>query len=185
MAATIRQMRSKREKLRDEHAAVLRDALLPFQHDIPKARELIADIDRDTAARNGWTFIMFSLDQHRAVMRWIRTESARPMDAVAVWGEVFSAVDRDTGEIMLTRDQIAELAGIAVQHVTNVMTELEGIGVIIKRRERIAGVRGPGRVRYFLNPVVATHLPGRARDAAQAKAPPGPALRVMEGGKAR
>lgn len=105
------------------------------------------------------------------------------MDAVAVWSELFSAVDHDTGEILLTRTEIAELAGITVRHVSNVMTELESIGAISRRRERVAGVRGPGLVRYFMNPHVATHLAGAARDAAQVEAAPGPLLRVMEGGK--
>lgn len=64
------------------------------------------------------------------------------------------------------------------------MGELEGIGAIIRRRERVNGTRGPGRVRYFMNPVVGTHLAGGERDAAQAEAPPGPLLRIMQGGKA-
>ena len=104
------------------------------------------------------------------------------MDAMAVWSELFSAVDRDTGEILLSRDELAVLAGIAVQHVSNVMTELEGIGAISRRRERVAGMRGPGRTKYFMNPMVATHLAGGARDQAQAAAP-GP-LRLLAGGKA-
>ena len=178
MAAIIRPMRSKRKQLRDEQAAVLRGALLPFEHDIPLVRELIASIDRETAARNGWTFIMISADQNRAVVRWLRVNSARPMCAATLWAELFSAVDRDTGEIMLTRDQLAELAGITVQHVSDIMTELEGIEAIIRHRERVAGMRGPGRVRYFMNPLVGTHLPGGLRDAAQAKALPGPMARV-------
>ena len=40
------------------------------------------------------------------------------------------------------------------------MGELEGIGAISRRRERIVGMRGPGAVRYFMNPNVATHLTG-------------------------
>ena len=183
MAAKVRQMRSKRERLRDEQAAVLRDALLPFEHDIPVVRELVAYIDRETAARNGWTFIMISAAQNLAVVRWLRANSARPMCAATLWAELFTAVDMDTGEVMLTRDKLAELAGITVQHVSDIMTELEGIGAVIRRRERVAGMRGPGMVRYFMNPVVGTHLAGRERDAAQAAAPAGPLLRAVQGGK--
>ncbi|GGE97241.1 hypothetical protein GCM10011404_32960 [Sphingomonas prati] len=36
------------------------------------------------------------------------------------------------------------------------MTELESIGAIIRRRERVAGMRGRGIVRYFINPRVAS-----------------------------
>ena len=35
-----------------------------------------------------------------------------------------------------------------------------------------------------MNSLVGTHLTGAARDKAQAEAPPGPLLRVMQGGKA-
>ena len=185
MAAKIRRLFSKPDRLRAEQAARLRDALLPFEHDMPtQVRELVAQIDRQTAARNGWTFIMISAEQNRAVVRWLKTNSARPMQAMDLWAELFTAVDRDTGEVLLTRDQLAELVGVTVQHVSAIMGELEGIGAIIRRRERVAGMRGPGRVRYFMNSLVGTHLTGAARDKAQAEAPPGPLLRVMEGGKA-
>ena len=86
--------------------------------------------------------------------------------------------------VKITRALGSELVGIAAQNVSAIMGELEGIGAIIRRRERVAGMRGPGRVHYFMNPNVGTHLPGSLRDEAQADAPPGPLLRVMEGGKA-
>ena len=185
MAAKIRRLFSKPDRLRAEQAARLRDALLPFEHDMPaQVRELVAQIDRQTAARNGWTFIMISAEQNRAVVRWLKTNSARPMQAMDLWAELFTAVDRDTGEVLLTRDQLAELVGVTAQHVSAIMSELEGIDAIIRRRERVAGMRGPGRVRYFMNSLVGTHLTGAARDKAQAEAPPGPLLRVMQGGKA-
>ena len=85
---------------------------------------------------------------------------------------------------MLTRDQLAEMVGDTADNVSAIMGELEGIGAISRRRERVAGMRGPGRVRYFMNPVVGTHLAGGERDAAQADAPPGPLLHLMQGGKA-
>lgn len=184
MAATIRRLLSKPERLRTDQAELLFDALLPFEAEMPGAvGELKAHIKRQIAARNRWTFIMISADQNRAVVRWLRANSLRPMCAATLWAELFSAVDQDTGEVMLTREQLAELTGIAVQHVTNIMAELEGIGAIIRRRERVAGMRGPGRARYYMNPVVGTHLAGTARDAAQADAPPGPLLRSIPGGK--
>ena len=51
------------------------------------------------------------------------------------------------------------------------MGELEACGAIIRRREKVAGMRGPGRARYFMNPRVGTHLTGVARDTAQEAAP--------------
>ncbi len=185
MAATVRRLLSKPDRLREGQAAQLRAALLPFEHDMPgPVRELVAHIDRQTASKAGWTFIMISADQNRAVVRWLNASSRRPMKATSLWAELFSAVDRDTGEVLLTRDQLAELVGITVEDVSTIMGELEGIEAIIRRRERIPGMRGPGRVRYFMNPVVGTHLAGAERDVAQADAPPGPLLRLMEGSKA-
>ena len=185
MTATVRRLLSKPERLHTEQAARLRGALLPFQHDMPdQVRDLVAYIDRQTAAKAGWTFIMISAEQHDAVVEWLEANSRRPMKAMRLWSLLFTAVDRDTGEVLLTRDQLAERLRMPPQDVSEVMGELEGINAIIRRRERVAGMRGPGRVRYFMNPVVGTHLAGGERDKAQAEAPPGPLLRVMQGGKA-
>ena len=52
------------------------------------------------------------------------------------------------------------------------MHELAGIGAIIVHREKVAGMRGPGRAVYLMNPNVGTHLAGAARDKAQAEARP-------------
>jgi hypothetical protein len=46
------------------------------------------------------------------------------------------------------------------------MADLESIGAIARRRERVAGMRGPGVVRYFMNPGVATNLVSHERDKA-------------------
>ncbi len=185
MAAAIHRPSFKPERLRRDQATRLRAALLPFEGEMPEeVRQLISHIDRRTASRNGWTFVMISPEQHAAVVEWLLANSGRPMQAVLLWSKLFTAMRIDTGEILLTRDQLAELVGDTVQHVSTIMSELEGIDAIIRRRERVAGMRGPGRVRYFMNPVVGTHLAGGERDKAQAEAPPGPLLRVMQGGKA-
>ena len=185
MAAKVRRLLSKSDQLRQEQAAQLRAALLPFEHDMPsQVRELVAHIDRQTAAKAGWTFIMISAEQHDAVVEWLEANSRRPMKAMRLWSLLFTAVDRDTGEVLFTRDQLAERVRVPPQDISEVMGELEGIDAIIRRRERVAGMRGPGRVRYFMNPVVGTHLAGGERDAAQAGAPPGPLLHLMQGGKA-
>ncbi|MDE2988511.1 MAG: helix-turn-helix domain-containing protein [Chloroflexota bacterium] len=97
-------------------------------------------------------------------MEWLLDNSVRPQAATTLLAKLFTALHRDTGEIMLTRTEIAEGVGIAPRHVSTIMTELEGIGAISRRRA--------GRdVRYFLNPWIATYLTGKARDDAQAAAP--------------
>jgi hypothetical protein len=57
------------------------------------------------------------------------------------------------------------------------MTELVDFGAISRRRVKVAGMRGQGVVRYFMNPRVATNLAGQARDEAQKSAP---LLRLIE-----
>jgi hypothetical protein len=82
---------------------------------------------------------------------------------------------------MLRRDEIADAVGEQPEHVSTIMTELMDFGAISRKREKVGGMRGPGVVRYFMNPKVATHLAGKERDDAQAEAP---LLRLMEADKA-
>jgi hypothetical protein len=177
MAAQIARLRTKADRLRSETAAELRQLVIEHPGLPERARgEIVATIDRETASEAGWTFVMLSPEQNAAVMRWLRQHSRLPMLALALWGELFTALRRDTGEIMLTREELAERVGTHPNHVSTVMHELADIGAITARRERIAGLRGPGRVVYFMNPNVATNLAGAARDRAQAAAP---ALRLV------
>jgi CRP-like cAMP-binding protein len=178
MAATLRRLRTKADRLQAEQAAELRQLVLDYPALPETARRQIVDaIDRQTAAANGWTFVMLAPEQNAAVVRWLRQRSRYPTLAPAVWAELFTALRHDTGEIMLSRDQLAEAIGTDPDNVTRIMRELEAIGAIIIRRERVAGIRGPARAVYFMNPHVATNLSGKARDKAQAEAPP---LRLLE-----
>lgn len=102
--------------------------------------------------------------EYPAVMGWLLDNSQRPMAAVGLLSTIFTALHPETGEIMLTRAELAERVEIAPRSVSTIMTELEGIGAISRRPD------GRG-VRYFLNPSIATYLTGKARDAAQDAAP--------------
>jgi hypothetical protein len=185
MPARIKHFRTDADRLKQNQAAMLRAALASFEGEMPDAvRALRAHIDRLTASRNGWTFIMLSPDQNAAVVDYLASHSSRPLVAVRLWALLFQHVDGDTGAISLRRDEIAGRLGIAADDVSRVMGELQTVGAIIRHRERVAGMRGPGVTTYFMNPLVGTHLAGAERDAAQAEAPPGPLLRVMQGGKA-
>ena len=81
-----------------------------------------------------------------------------------------------TGEIMADRETLADRLGIEPRTVSEIMGELTTINAIRKAKD--------GRkVRYGMNPNIATHLPDpaireQARDAA------GPLLVLMEGGRA-
>lgn len=178
MPARIARLRTRADRLDAETGRELRRLLLEFP-DLPERtrREIIAVIDRRTASEAGWTFVMLSPEQNAAVMRWLRRNSRQPTMALALWGELFTALRADTGEIVLTRDQLAERVGAKPNEVSRVMHELASVGAIIVRRERVPGMRGPGRAVYLMNPTIGTHLAGAARDRAQAEAPP---LRLIE-----
>jgi hypothetical protein len=115
---------------------------------------------------------MLSPAQNRAVVNWLLEHSSRPQKAISLWSLLFEHLRRDTGEIMLTREQMAEQIVEEPKHVSTIMTELESIGAIDRRREKVPGMRGPGVARYFMNPNVATHLTGKLRDKVQAEASP-------------
>ena len=173
MAATLHRLRTKRQRLRREQASALRQMILDFEG-LPDhaARAIIGAIDRETVAASGWTFVMLSPAQNRAVVKWLLEHAERRREAIALWALLFEHLDRHTGMILLTRDELAEQVGAHPDNVTRIMADLESIGAISRRRERVAGMRGPGMVRYFMNPNVGTHLVGHVREEAQAKAPP-------------
>jgi hypothetical protein len=178
MAATLRRLRTKADRLLAEQADALRQLVIEYPGLPERPRgEIVAAIDRQAAAENGWTFVMLSPSQNKAVTRWLLEHSRRPQKATMLWVELFDHLRRDTGEIMLSRDQLAQLIEDHPNTVSEIMRELASIGAIITRRERVAGMRGPGRAVYFMNPNVATNLSGGARDKAQAEAPK---LRLVE-----
>ncbi len=178
MAATLRRLRTKAQRLRGEQGAALRQLVLDYPELPEQLRgELVATIDRQTASEAGWTFVMLGPEQNAAVVRWLRRNSRCPTLATALWAELFTVLRRDTGQIMLTRDELAGLIGERSDHVGEIMRELASIGAVSTHRERVPGMRGPGRVVYFMNPNVATNLTGAARDKAQDAAPK---LRLVE-----
>src|SRR3954454_21381654 len=172
MAARIIRLRPKPQRLRAEQAQELRRLIVEYPGLPARARtEIMAAIDRRTASEAGWTFVMIGPEQKALVARWLRANSRYPTLALALWAELFTSLDRETGAIMLTRGELAERMGATSAEISLIMGELVRFGAIITRRERIEGVRGPGRVVYFMNPNVGTHLTGGARDKAQAEAP--------------
>ena len=121
--------------------------------------------------------------QNRAVTLWLMENSKRPMKAVSVWTLLFDHLMPHTGQVMLTREEIAEQVGIAVQEVSKIMNELVTFGAIFSEREKIAGMRGPGLVRYYMNKHVA-EVGSRATQDELALIPkPGAKLEVVQGGK--
>jgi DNA-binding transcriptional ArsR family regulator len=141
----------------------------------PQAAALLADGLR-AQVPSEWTFLMVSTAQNAAVIDWLSENSRYPKAAVRLWGHLLDALRFDTGEVLKTRAELAELLAIEPRTVSELMTELNSIHAV--RRER----RG-NRVRFYLNAHIATHLPGQAARKAAREAD-GPLLTVLRGGQA-
>jgi len=122
--------------------------------------------------KNTWTFIMISPTQNDLVVEWLLNNSKRPTSAFRLWTKLFKAVEIQTGRIMLTRQEIAQELNILPNNVSGIMSELESIGAILKKKE------GRGVI-YYMNPHVGTHLPQEIREKAQKIAPK---LKLLDGG---
>lgn len=129
------------------------------------------------AAKSEWTFVMISPQQNDAVVEWLEANSKRPMKAMKLWAHLFTAMRNDTGEILRSRDELAEKIGENPQNLSRIMTELASINAIVKRKEG-------RRVKYFMNPAIATHIP-TPEQRKEARKGAGPLLVMMEGGKAK
>ena len=94
-----------------------------------------------------WGFVMLNPGQIRAVTRAIKDGSS-PGETLAVWNICISFIgyDRD-GEIMASRKQIAEEAGLFLQHASRALSRLVEIGVLIRI----------GKGRFRVNSHVAQH----------------------------
>ena len=162
------------EKRRDEARQIVQQA-----RRLGLDPETLAKIDIAAKAHarssETWIFAMISTVQQAAVLDWLEAHSKRPLKAMKLWGHLLANIHQDTGEIIATRQDLADRVGMDARDLSKIMTELASINAI--RREKT------GRnVSYFLNPHIATHIPTAAARA-KAREEAGPLLRVMEGGK--
>ena len=157
-----------------------------------KARQIVCDVqclglDDETLAKietaakahaqdpEKWVFIMLSAQQNTEVIRWINQNSTRPRQAGELWATVLEHLRIDTGEIMATRQELADRIGVRINILSTLMTELASINAI--RREKDGR-----RVKYYLNPNIATHQ-GNAVARAKAREEAGPLLKLMDSGR--
>jgi DNA-binding transcriptional ArsR family regulator len=169
----VRSLRDHRTRQKAAEATEFAKLARKLGMDPAMAQELAAAYLADT--RNAWTFVMLSPAQNDAVVEWLSDQSKRPQAAVRLWSHLFTCMRMDTGEILKSREELAERLGVQPRHVSSLMTELASINAV--RREK----RGR-EVRYFMNSTIATHLPNT--DArAKAREADGPLLVVMQGGR--
>lgn len=176
MVAHIKRLQPKDKQAKQEQLQQLQEMLDLFPElNEKKASALLWDIKRKNKLNdpNTWTFIMISPEQNFFVVKWLNENSKRRNEAVLLWALLFDNVHRETGQIMLSRLEMAKELNVHAQNITNIMSELESIKAIIKEKE------GRG-VTYYMNPNIATHLNQEERDKARPKAPK---LELINGGK--
>jgi uncharacterized protein YoxC len=142
------------------------------------AREALDDIDFTPEARailDNALYVITDNPGERAVFTMINNDQFRYVSkeimkcrnvatTFAVWNVAITRVRQDTGEILATREQLAQEAETKVCHVSTAMSELSKIGAILKEK------RGRNVV-YKVNPHVAWNGGEGARLAAAKNAP--------------
>ena len=110
-----------------------------------------------------WLFVMISPEQFRFVTKAI--QGCRNVATThMVWTSAITYMRMDTGEIMASREQLAEDTGTQPCNVSTAMSELVKIGAIIRER------RGR-KTAYFVNPTVGWNGGEGARQEAAKDAP--------------
>jgi len=175
MSAHIKRLQSKEQQQAQTKIEQLQLILSQFPElNEQKVSSLLWEAKRKNNLQepNKWTFIMISPEQNLAVVQWLNRNSKRRIEAVELWALLFDYVHRETGQIMLTRLEISKKLSIRHNNVTAIMSELESIDAIIKRKD--------GRnVIYYMNPNIANHYPQEVREKAQKIAPK---LKLLNGG---
>lgn len=172
---TVTKLSVERAKLRKAEARQIMQQI----RRLPLDAETLAKIDNAAKAHaqtsENWIFVMLGPKENAAVVRWLSANSKRPHKAVQLWATLLERLRIDTGEIMATRQELADRVGMTPRDLSSTMTELASINAIRREKE--------GRnVKYFLNPNIATHMPSAAkRKTARENA--GPLLTLMEGGQ--
>lgn len=165
----IARLHTRPARLRLEAAQALKQTALAFEAEAPETiSAVIGFVDRLTASEKGWTFVMLSPAQNRAVVGYLFANSERPRVAVQLWAELLMHLRMDTGEVLSSRAELAAAVEAPANAISTALSELEAFGAIVRRRRKIPGLRGPGALQIHVNPHVATKLGGAARDQAQA-----------------
>ena len=162
MGEVVRLLRRKR--LAKEQADAFRQMAFEFNLSDDMRVEIDNALYRLTEeSSERWLFVKISPEQFRYVTRAIR-ETARPDQTLQVWTAAITYMRMDTGEILVTREQLADEVRAAPKNVSTAMTELVKIGAIIRHR------RGR-KVVYSVNPTVGWNGGEGSRQAAARKAP--------------
>jgi DNA-binding transcriptional ArsR family regulator len=156
----VTRLRTRRDAREQAGLEAVRNVL----ESMPGTAELVTIVERKLAAARGWKFVMVEPVLYAEVVEHLLEHSKRPQKAVRLFTRLFTVLPPDGNEVAASRSELARMAGIAPCTVSEIMGELEAVGAVYRCKE------GRG-VRYFVNPLLGTHLAGAARDKAQAEAP--------------
>lgn len=183
MAAKLVRFQSREDLAKRQLAAELDAQLALFsdQEMPPSAREVVRNCLHQLAhpptEESIWPggYCMISRQQTEAVWDAIRRlpPERRPNQVRHAFDLVLLYLRPDTGEVMLSRKEMAEKMQTDPENVSRVMRTLEDMEVVFRKRRRAEGVRGPGVVVYSINAYVAWNgrLDLRLQEAAKTKQP--------------
>ena len=70
---------------------------------------------------------------NRAVVRWLRENSERPIAAMNLWSLLLERLHHGTGQVLLSRGELAGEVGVTPREITFIMKELADIDAVSRR----------------------------------------------------
>lgn len=172
----------KAERLKAEKAKIAREVIADLELPKQETDDILLAIQRHETSglTSGWCFNMISPAQCLFIWNAI-VEGERPHETRRVFDYVITHLEPNTGIVTLSRDELASAVGISAYDVSRAMTRLESLGAITRERVKVPGMKGPGKVRYRINPHVGWNGKLARREVA-ARSAPAP-FSVVTGGK--
>lgn len=117
----------------------------------------------DDTSTPRWVFVMLNPEQMRFMIK-ATNRTPRPLNTLRVWNVCLTYVKKNTGEIMVGREQLAKDAETTVHEVSRAMGELTRIGALIREKQGC-------RITYYVNPRVGWNGGEDTRQKAARNAP--------------
>lgn len=178
MASKVVRFIAKREKVERERAADLMaavEAMCPPPALLVQLRRVVSRHTKPDASPWPGGFSMVSLEWIGRAWKAIDALKGkdRPKDVRRAFDAVLLNLSPDTGEVLLSRDELAEAMGVSPDKASAAMSVLVRLGLVQREYLPVEGMRGRGMVRYAINAHVAWNgsLRERQLKAAQQSLP--------------
>lgn len=162
----------KAERLETKKANTAREAITALELPQQATDDILLVIQRHETGglTSEWWFNMISPAQCLLIWNAI-LEGERPHETRRVFDYVITHIEPNTGFVTLSRDELASAVGISSYDVSRAMTRLENLGAITRERIKVPGMKGPGKVRYRINPHVGWNGKLEKREVAACETP--------------